>query len=729
MRSILTDVFGRFKRQLRDVRKNARRRGPRARQLMCELLEDRRLLAAILAQDFDTAGSSYSLIEPVTTGINGVTSGGPRGNYFRLNGTTSNSSKNGQPDLLLFDDTLSLAGQALHAQFDYRETIHTAGGAEGVRFTLYPADSISSASDAFLTHSPPYPIDIGRGFPGVLHLHFDTFNNAQGSSDPNVAAREPNANHLEVNYNSNASASGWLVSETVPFDINDAAWHTIDISLIPNGQDGLLTVTGTSGGTMHTIIDSLSVPGFAFNDYRAALWADYGAAISLHDIDNILIERPGNEVPTLDAISDLTIDEDASEQTVNLTGISAGGGESQPLRVTTTSSKTSLIPHPAVTYSYTTFGNASTYTAGNTTHGVAVGDFDGDGHQDVAAVNQFSGTATVIFGDGTGSFSAPVSVGVGNQPYFVVADDFDGDGIDDIVASNFENNTVTIRLGTADRNFGGASSFATGNGSAWPASTGVWDMETADLNGDGNRDLVTSNIRHDFVSVMLGNGAGGFGSPIKVDVGPAGPTSPPHQVGPYGLAITDFNGDGNEDVAVVVMGADAVRILLGDGTGALSVAQSYTVGDLPHGLTSGDFNNDGNSDLVAINEGDDSFSLLTGNGNGTFSVGASHTIDAELYEVTSADFDLDGNLDLLVSTTAGQVFRVLGNGDGTFATEEAFNLGSTSQYNYVVVAEDLNHDGLPDVASALYRNGATGAIGILLSERVTTGSLKFTPVA
>jgi hypothetical protein len=94
----------------------------------------------VIQQDFDDPGSAYQLIEPVTPGNNGVTSGGPSGDYFRLNGTTSNSSKDGQPDLLLFDDTLSLAGQAFHAQFDYRETIHTNGGAEGVRFTLYPAD-------------------------------------------------------------------------------------------------------------------------------------------------------------------------------------------------------------------------------------------------------------------------------------------------------------------------------------------------------------------------------------------------------------------------------------------------------------------------------------------------------------------------------------------------------------------------------------------------------------
>ena len=59
---------------------------------------------------------------------------------------------------------------------------------------------------------------------------------------------------------------------------------------------------------------------------------------------------PVNDLPTLDGLADLTIDEDASEQTVNLAGISAGGGETQPLRVTATSSNTALIADPAVSY-------------------------------------------------------------------------------------------------------------------------------------------------------------------------------------------------------------------------------------------------------------------------------------------------------------------------------------------------------------------------------------------
>ncbi|MFM8723967.1 MAG: Ig-like domain-containing protein, partial [Planctomycetaceae bacterium] len=61
--------------------------------------------------------------------------------------------------------------------------------------------------------------------------------------------------------------------------------------------------------------------------------------------------NPVNDAPTLDPVGNLSLTEDDAEQTVNLTGISAGGGESQPLRVTASSSNTGLIPNPAVTYS------------------------------------------------------------------------------------------------------------------------------------------------------------------------------------------------------------------------------------------------------------------------------------------------------------------------------------------------------------------------------------------
>src|SRR5207247_1198704 len=58
-----------------------------------------------------------------------------------------------------------------------------------------------------------------------------------------------------------------------------------------------------------------------------------------------------NDAPTLDAIANpAAINEDAAQQTVNLTGITAGGGESQALTVAASSNNTGLIPNPTVTY-------------------------------------------------------------------------------------------------------------------------------------------------------------------------------------------------------------------------------------------------------------------------------------------------------------------------------------------------------------------------------------------
>ncbi len=63
-----------------------------------------------------------------------------------------------------------------------------------------------------------------------------------------------------------------------------------------------------------------------------------------------LIVREVNDVPLINPIPNVVIDEDAVQQTTNLSGIAAGGGESQPMKVTATSSDTTLIANPTVTY-------------------------------------------------------------------------------------------------------------------------------------------------------------------------------------------------------------------------------------------------------------------------------------------------------------------------------------------------------------------------------------------
>lgn len=260
------------------------------------------LAVTSIAQNFDDPGATFQLIEPVVSTTHGIQANGPTANYFRLNGTTSNSSANGQPDLLLFDDTLDVSDAVIQAGFDFRETPWKIKAADGIRFTLYPATTIASPVNEFLKTGGYFVTDFGGGFPDVFNMHFDTFNNHETANNP----VEPDSNHLEITYNSDNSdlgrgglvrRKGWLSSKTVPFTISDAAWHSVKLWIVPSETGGVLTVQANAGATIHTLVDQLTLPGFKFNiGYRVALASNYGAAISLYDIDNVFV----NAIPVSD---------------------------------------------------------------------------------------------------------------------------------------------------------------------------------------------------------------------------------------------------------------------------------------------------------------------------------------------------------------------------------------------------------------------------------------------
>src|SRR5262249_51955678 len=81
-------------------------------------------------------------------------------------------------------------------------------------------------------------------------------------------------------------------------------------------------------------------------------------------------------------------------------------------------------------------------------HSVAIGDFNGDGKQDLAVANSSSTTVSIRLGDGLGGFTSATDVSVGFHPYLVAIGDFNGDGRQDLAVANADSNTtVSIRLG------------------------------------------------------------------------------------------------------------------------------------------------------------------------------------------------------------------------------------------------------------------------------------------
>ncbi len=97
-----------------------------------------------------------------------------------------------------------------------------------------------------------------------------------------------------------------------------------------------------------------------------------------------------------------------------------------------------------------------------------------------------------------------------------------------------------------------------------PVDRGPRWVAVADVNHDGNPDILVANADAGSISVLLGDGKGKFSR------GPGSPIPAGHL--PNDLAIADMNGDGNLDVVIPNHQSPYLTILLGDGTGKFAPA-------------------------------------------------------------------------------------------------------------------------------------------------------------
>src|SRR6266700_577854 len=147
-----------------------------------------------------------------------------------------------------------------------------------------------------------------------------------------------------------------------------------------------------------------------------------------------------------------------------------------------------------------TFQPAPSLTVGNGPAGVAVGDFNGDGRQDLAVANVNDNTLSVLLGNGDGTFQAPhtfADPGM-THPYFVAVGDFNGDGKPDLVVTNHLFTTTSMLLGNGDGTFQPAQDF--------PVDSDPVFVTVGDFNGDRKPDLAVANLHSLNISVLLGNG-------------------------------------------------------------------------------------------------------------------------------------------------------------------------------------------------------------------------------
>jgi hypothetical protein len=379
---------------------------------------------------------------------------------------------------------------------------------------------------------------------------------------------------------------------------------------------------------------------------------------------------------------------------VTLTSFDSGG-------LRTTQAFTLTVTTPAEC-SPVNFATATSFAVGRGPHSVAVGDFNGDGKQDLVTAN-FTNTVTILLGDGSGGFVRQSgNFAAGAQSVSVAVGDFNGDGKQDLVTANSGSDNVSVLLGDGTGNFGLPTNFGVGS---HPLSVAL-----GDFNGDGRLDLVTANENTANVTILLGDGAGGFGVASNFAAG----------ANPFSLAVGDFDGDTKQDLVVTNGGSNSISILMGNGLGGFRPANNFVISananSDPESVAVGDFNGDGKQDIATANKNSGDVSVLLGAGNGSFGAADNLSVGVGGHpaSIVVGDFNSDGKQDLNaesgVNIESDRVVVLLGDGLGHFGAAVAFSVGS---FPDSISVGDFNGDGHQDVVTG---NAADNNVSVLLAQ-------------
>lgn len=291
-------------------------------------------------------------------------------------------------------------------------------------------------------------------------------------------------------------------------------------------------------------------------------------------------------------------------------------------------------------------------------------------------------------------------------------------GPPDLVSANCRRNAITIYVN------GGEGSFA--QGVYYPVDGDPVGVTIADVNQDGKNDIVSVNGQSADIATLLGNGNG----TVQAE-GPGFVTGGAPQVP---AVLVDLNGDGNLD-ALVLDDEYSYAFLQGNGNGTFVSGTNYYAingNGFAEGYTiaSGDFNGDGIPDFVIGNSNsntDAGITVFLSNSNGTLQPGVNYygAPSANLEYVAVGDFNNNGNLDIAATDSVnGGVQIFIGNGKGTFTAGPTFKTDQVSTSTYGIVAQDLNGDGLPDIAVVNNPTQVTADVGVLLNTS-KSGSFSF----
>jgi len=463
------------------------------------------------------------------------------------------------------------------------------------------------------------------------------------------------------------------------------------IHIISHGSDGSIQLGNTS----------LDADTLQQNSLSIALWAN-----AFTDSGDILIygcDLAASEVGQnlIDELGALTLTDVAASE--DLTGAESKGGDwdleyrvgdvEADIAVSTQFQANwsyVLAPNTAPSFPSSSFIAHDISTTADGARSVITADLDGDGDLDVITASTIDDTVAWYENDGSENFTINVITSTADNAGSVTVADLDGDGDLDVLSASSLDSTIAWY-----ENDGAANpSFTTNN--ILTNASGASSVTTADVDGDGDLDLLYSAAILDRIAWLENDGA-------------ANPSFSNHNItatadGAAFVSAADLDGDGDLDVVSASRLDDTIAWYENDGSETFTARDITTTADGARYVSIADLDGDGDLDVLSASQYDNTIAWYENDGGAipTFTARDITTTAMGAYSVTTADMDGDGDLDLVAASQNNNTIAWYENDGGALPTFTAHDITTTLGGAIQAAVADVDGDGDLDVVAAAW---------------------------
>lgn len=241
-------------------------------------------------------------------------------------------------------------------------------------------------------------------------------------------------------------------------------------------------------------------------------------------------------------------------------------------------------------------GSATRLGTIDTPGDVAIGDFGGDENMDIAVTDRLIGEIAIFIQQPAGGFAAGARLDVsGSDPWPLDTADLNADGSDDLIALDVASDDIEVFL----RNGSGFEKPV-----MYDVGYGATDLVVADIDSAPGLDVAVAEWSNDAISTFSGSASGALSSRVVHATGS----------GPAAVAVADLDADGDQDLIAPITTAGGVSVLLAKPDGSYESAFATSPGVLAPdwGLTTAQLDGNGELDLLVPEESYDSVAVLLG---------------------------------------------------------------------------------------------------------------------